>query len=292
MAAMNPLTAPSRAEKPLIIYVCADTHLGDENSGENLQAFADVVNRNRPNFVLHCGDCIEAQKTQRYDGGSDREAALMQQKDFLRAWNSIDADIPHEIILGNHDVSTCHGNPSPMSEDDWIGPLGWEKRPAVGTSRAHAALTINNGDIQALAVLMCTRSSLYERDAVLKWVEDQVSGFNGDLILFADHTLEIYPDIRVLLLDMELKIPCLFLHGHYQGAPTGTRDARGLEKNGDHFPCWLQSDMSRAPIFSIFELHRGSFTGQIELGGYHRIYEGNAGDNTVSPATINYRTSV
>ncbi len=278
--------------KPLIVYVCGDTHLGDETKGENIHAFADFVNRNRPDLVLHCGDCIEAHTTELYDGGSDRESALMQQADFLRGWNSIDADIPHEVLLGNHDISTCHGNPSPMSEADWIGPLGWAERPPVGMSRAQSAFTINNGDIEALAVLLCTRSPLYEETSVLKWAADRISRFKGDLVLFANHTADIYPAIRHLILDMGLTIPALFIHGHNHGARTGTRDAWGLEKDGDRFPCWLQSDMRRDPVFSIFELHRGGFTGKTELGGCHDIYEGNAGDYTVSRSKINYRSRV
>ena len=237
---------------PLSLYVVADAHVGSKDKGENMMAFANLVNRNRPDVVLDLGDTFQAEITDLYNYGTPREAAFQQHRDWLRAWNSI--EIEHKAVaLGNRDIRPeTRTDRYTLSEDVWIASLGYQNNPVRAGSRLLKSLIVNGDDVKALVFALCTYVDTFSMDEMLSWVQEEVTAFDGDYIIFGNHHAGVYERLQTVLMENNVQTPAIFLHGHNHGPDTLVRDAWGLEQDDYYFPSYLVTDLMEKGVAAKF----------------------------------------
>ena len=239
----------NEASRPLTLYVVADAHVGLRDTGETMMQFALLCNARQPDVVLDLGDAIHGERRGHYPM-DHHEAALAQMQDWLRAWNKIDA--PHKAIaLGNRDVAR-HGI---RREAEWRQALGYEDRAPQGGSPFHSSFVVDNGTVRALFIVTSSYSECYDRSVTLDWVREEVTGFEGDFIVFADHRISLYRSYQTLLARAGVRTPALFLHGHNHGPDTLVRDAWGHERDDRPLPAYLLTALFMDGVAAKFQLY-------------------------------------
>lgn len=268
--------------KKIRIYVIADAHVGDREKAELLNKFSDMCNTKKPDLVLDLGDCISGEITELYDYPTDRKAALSQKQDWLSAWNSIEDEIIKIVALGNRDIIS-ERDPRGLDEDLWIKVLEYDDRDLSGGTKLQTAFEVENHGIKGLVIILSTYSPNWDRDSTVVWIRDQIIEFDGDFILFANHSIHIYEDIRDLIEEYNIEVPSLFLHGHNHGTDTLTRDAWGYELNDLHFPSYLLVNFFGTGIGAKFEIYKD---------GTYKTYRIDVINQEISLPYLHYQTRI
>ena len=260
----------------LRLYVASDVHVGYSDKGQNMLAFAEMCNINNPDIVLDLGDTIQGRTTRFYDYHADKEAALKQMQDWLKAWNHISI-YNKEVALGNRDVAKDY----PLGDKEWIQALGYESRPERGGTMLQGAFTVQKEHLRVLVMVFCTYSENFDKDKTIKWAKDEVLNFKGDFIIFCNHHADIYPDLQSTLKESHVKLPAIFLHGHAHGPDTLVRDAWGLEQESFDFPSYLVTPLMGSGIAVKFKLYPD---------GAYEIFRLNVISREISEPIMHYQT--
>jgi hypothetical protein len=85
--------------------------LGDSGQGTSAQfAIAEVIRRQNPDLVLHCGDLV-------YQGINDRSVDWR----FFNYYQGHMASTPYFMVVGNHDLNCCLGDGEPdYNPTNWV----------------------------------------------------------------------------------------------------------------------------------------------------------------------------
>lgn len=241
--------------EPLRLYVVSDAHVGNSDRGGDMFLFAEFCELKRPDIVLDLGDTIEARITGFYDKATHREASLAQQRDWLAAWQKIDIE-NKAVALGNRDVgSGGEGYGFVLSDEEWINALGYHDRSPRGGTKLQGSFRAGNDHLEALVFVICIDSETYDQVKTMDWIASEITDFQGDWIVFASHRPDIYTDIRDSLIENEVKVPAIFLHGHDHGPDTLVRDAWGSERELLSFPSYLITPLMGKGVAAGFELY-------------------------------------
>lgn len=237
---------------PLRLYVVADAHVGNNDKGENMLAFANLANWNRPDVVLDLGDTFQAEISDHYNYDTHKEAAFQQHRDWLSAWNIIGIEYK-AVALGNRDIrSETRTDRYTLSEDAWIASLGYEENPVRAGSRLLKSFIVKGEDVKALVFALCTYIDTFSMDEMTSWVQKEVAAFDGDYIIFGNHHVGVYEPLKKVLMENDVQTPAIFLHGHNHGPDTLVRDAWGLEQDDFDFPSYLVTDLMEKGIAAKF----------------------------------------
>lgn len=268
---------------PLTIYVVSDVHVGNTDSGEKMMAFVSMVNRNKPDVVLDLGDTFQAEISDLYPLDSHKKAAISQHNDWLKAWNSI--NVRHKAVaLGNRDLQTIiRSDRSTLTEEIWIKNLGYEDKPVRGGTKLQESFILEGKDVRALFFVLGTYTESFSMEETMNWIREEVAEFEGDFIVFSNHSVGIYDNIRSVLIKNNVETPVLYLHGHNHGPDTLVRDAWGREQEDFNFPSYLLTEFLEKGVGAKFELYPG---------GRYEKYRVDVINNTISEPVMHHQTRV
>lgn len=246
--------------KPITLYVIADAHVGHKEKAEYVQLFAHMCNINKPDIVIDLGDCIAGEITELYNYSSDKQAAIAQQNDYFFAWNSIQDNINKQVALGNRDLISIKDSRG-LQESQWIDILGYESRPKIGGTKLQTAFETKKrhimGSIKVKTIIFVTDAANYDENITLEWAKNLIREFDGDMIIFANHNIALYREIRDFFIIENIGTPAIYLYGHNHGSDTLTRDARGYESDKLDFPSYLMVNFFGTGIGAKFEIYKG-----------------------------------
>ncbi len=97
------------------------------------------------------------------------------------------------------------------------------------------------------------------------------------------HHVGAYEYINNVLVENNVEIPAIYLHGHNHGPDTLVRDAWGLEENSYDFPSFLVTDLTDEGIGAKFELYPD---------GQYKKFRIDVNNQTISAPVMHYQTRV
>lgn len=98
------LTTSKPIEKPLTIVLASDLHIGYHNRKAELARWVDLINREKPDLILFCGDIV------------DRSLRPLLEGHYAEEFHRLQA--PAYTVLGNHEYFSGAQKPgSPASTD-------------------------------------------------------------------------------------------------------------------------------------------------------------------------------
>ncbi len=284
--------SPEISGIPVRAYFIADAHVGHSDKGARMSLFASLCNARQPDIVVDLGDTVQGRITRFYEYPTDREAALSQQKDWHRAWESIEVGIK-EVALGNRDIDEKY----PLTENDWISFLGYDERPYRGGTRLQSSVLVSSEDTEVLFFILATYSENFDKKGTLEWIKREVSLFEGDFIVFCNHDEALYSDIRDIFVGSGHRSTWMFIHGHHHGPATLVRDPWGTETESSGF--WgsimgllgISEGEPDFPKYLVTPLKRDGVAVKVKFypGGIYEKFELNVYSGQKYQPTIHYR---
>ncbi len=188
-----------------------------------------------------------------------------------------------------------------MAVDNKGVALGLSELHEIGGTKLQRSFIIDNSEMKVLVIITCVYPRGYSIRRTLRWISQKILDFEGDLIIFANHTGRIYPKIWRKLSGNNIDTPAIFLHGHNHGLDTISRDARGYEEStralfriGNRFSFFRRDSDASLPSYLITPLFRDGIGTKFVLypNGEYEIFRLDTEAKTISKAKIHHQTNI